>query len=373
MKNINPFIIGRYESDEYFCNRKNETNRLIDSAINQRNITLISPRRLGKTALIQHVFHKIGAEKDLSVVYLDLMHTADLKDFSESFAKAIIGKFDSKTTQIIKSISNAIKSLRPVISIDPITSQPQIEISFDPLVSNERRIEEIFEYIRNQNRQFFIAFDEFQQILNYPEKGVEAHLRSHIQLTNNANFIFAVSQKHLLLSMFSEQSRPFYQSTELMNLEKIGKDEYLEFIKELYLKHKQKIDNKSIELILQLSDLSTFHVQFLCNKIYGQLFKTITEKEVISVFINLLKENELIYFNYKNLLTANQFKLLQAIALEGKVVQITSKEFIQNHKLGAASSVKTALKALIAKEIIAEENNNYQVYDVFFAQWLKRF
>lgn len=56
-KLANPFIYQGYESPEYFCDRKAETKTLMSHLKNGRNVTLISPRRLGKTGLIKNTFY----------------------------------------------------------------------------------------------------------------------------------------------------------------------------------------------------------------------------------------------------------------------------------------------------------------------------
>lgn len=56
MKTENPFIVSGYKSEEYFCDRKIETARLIDAIMNRRNITILSFRRIGKTGIIHHTF-----------------------------------------------------------------------------------------------------------------------------------------------------------------------------------------------------------------------------------------------------------------------------------------------------------------------------
>ena len=56
----NPFVIYGYKGSEYFCDRKKETEQIIQALSNERNIVLISPRRIGKTGLIHHVFEQGG-------------------------------------------------------------------------------------------------------------------------------------------------------------------------------------------------------------------------------------------------------------------------------------------------------------------------
>jgi AAA+ ATPase superfamily predicted ATPase len=372
MKNINPFVIGRYLNSEYFCNRKHETQRIVNAIENQRNLTLISHRRLGKTGLILHAFEHLRQKNDLTLFYLDMMHTNDLSAFVRSLAKAIIGKFDKRTTQVLKSFGNLVRSLRPSITIDPVTGSPGIEIFLQDNTNPKTGLDEIFKYLQYKKRRIVIALDEFQQIAYYPEKNVEALLRGHIQQLNNTNFIFSGSQKHMLTSIFGDYSRPFYQSTEFLELGKINREVYQAFITQKFEQGKFRIDPMAVEFILELTNDYTYYVQFLCNKLYGQSVKNITNEVIAETLSAILKEQEVVYYNYRNFLTEQQFNLLTAIAKEKKVNMPTSKAFIQKYKLGASSSINTALKALVNKEMIFKEKGYYQVYDVFFSKWLEQ-
>ena len=59
----NPFLVYGYAGPEYFCDRKEDTQKMISALQNGRNITLMSPRRMGKTGLIKNAFHQIRLEK----------------------------------------------------------------------------------------------------------------------------------------------------------------------------------------------------------------------------------------------------------------------------------------------------------------------
>ena len=71
-------------------------------------------------------------------------------------------------------------------------------------------------------------------------------------------------------------------------------------------------------------------------------------------------------------LTLKQKEVLIAIAKEGKAKAINSTHFIQKHQLRSASSVQSAVKYLIDKDLITVESNIYSVYDRFFAIWIKK-
>ena len=372
MKDINPFVIGHYVSPAYFCNRQTETEKIINGLENQRNISLISHRRYGKTDLIFHLFQKLKKKKGMKVFYVDLLYTQSIKDFNINLAKAIIGKFETKTARIINSFSQIVKSLRPVVSFDPLTGQPSVEITYFNNHSSEVTLKEIFDYLGMQKEQIVIALDEFQQIVNYEDDNTEALLRSHIQQIDNTNFIFSGSQKHLLTQIFSDYSRPFYQSTEFLFLEKIPEKDYRIFIKRQFKKHSILIEDMAIDLILDSTNNHTFFVQFLCNRLFSKNIKTINEEIVMLTLNEIIKENEPIYYSFVKLLTKPQFKLITAIAKEGGISKPTSNRLVEKYKLPAPSSVKAALKSLVEKEMIYYEKDTYYVYDAFYAKHLEK-
>jgi hypothetical protein len=214
-------------------------------------------------------------------------------------------------------------------------------------------------------------FDEFQQISNYPEKNIEQMLRSVIQSFPAIPFIFSGSSKHMIENMFLSAGRPFYQSSELMYLDRINDTEYRKFIIENVRKSGKSIDDESISLIFNWTRLHTYYVQYICSMLFEKEEKIITQKIINQVFHQVLTDFEPQYLSYRNLIPAHQFKLLQAAAIENGVTQPTSGKFITSYSLTSASSVSTSLKALNEKEMIVFENDRWFVYDVFFSRWLE--
>jgi hypothetical protein len=372
MNYINPFIITGYNSPDYFCDRNNEIKKLISSIENNRNTTLISIRRMGKTALIDHLFFHLQEEKGYSLHYLDLLPTTNLVEFTKVMANAVIGKFEKKPVIILQKLMKTISHLRPKISLDALTGKPALELDIAGIEEAEKTLDYIFEYLGRQDKKIVIAMDEFQQILKYPEKNVEAHLRSLIQKYNNISFIFSGSNKHLLQSIFSDYGRPFYQSSDMMFLDRIGYDDYLPFILEKFRENRFEISESSVLQILDWAYGHTFFVQYICNRVFAENIRKISDNTLKSVLFELLTEREPMYYNFRNLLTDQQFLLLKAIAKEGSVFQPTSKDFIQKYNLTSASSIQTALQALVDKELIYEEQGKFALNDVFLSRWLER-
>ena len=372
MKPQNPFLVSGYYSAEYFCNRKKETGRIINALKNGRNVTLFSIRRLGKTGLIEHVFYNLKSDENTHLFYLDILPTTNISSLINLFASTILGKMESKPEKFIKKIGEIFSGIRPVISFDPYTGTPSFQINIQSVEEADKSLRKIFNYLKQSRKKIIIAIDEFQQITNYPEKNVEAVLRSNIQRASGVNFIFSGSQKHILLSIFSQYGKPFYQSTEMMELERIPVNEYRDFIISKFAKGKKKISESTAEYILQICRLHTYYVQFLSNRLYGLKDSTIKNKLVDITVDSILRENEPVYINYRNLLTDYQWKVLSAIAQEENAKLITSKEFIIKHKLGTPSSVHTAVKSLLNKEMIYKKQDEYLIYDVFLELWLKK-
>lgn len=373
MNKRNPFVTSGYVSPEYFCDREKETTQILNAVKNQRNLTIFSFRRMGKTGLIHHVFQKLSVKKDYSVFYLDIQDTSDIAEFTKEFAKSVLGKFDTIPSKIIQNIGKVFANLRPSISYDSFTGEPKINLEINTESDAVNSLPQIFNYLQEQKSKVVVAIDEFQQILNYPEKNVESLLRKQIQNVKNVNFIFAGSQKHMLISMFKDHNRPFYQSTEMLHLNHIEKEVYKRFIVKKFADSQKIISELEVDYILNWAKRHTYYVQFICNRLYSLDQKTITLEIIKNSINDILNENRTVFHNYQNLLTSNQWNLLKAIAKEDTVKQITSSYFINKYKLGSASSTASALKRLVENEMVFQiDEQNYCVSDLFLSRWLSR-
>lgn len=372
MKISNPFILSGYISKEYFCDRERETAKIVDAIQNNRNITLFSQRRVGKTSLIHHVFNTLKFDKNNKCIYLDILASTSLNEFINVFGNSVINAIESKPEKFFKKVKDLFSNLRPVISIDSLTGSPSFQLTIDSKHEAEKSIEGIFNYLKSQKKRIVIAIDEFQQVAQYPEKNVEALLRTNIQKLTNTVFLFSGSKKHLLLSIFEDKNRPFYKSTQLIELDKIEKQVYSDFIINHFSKSDKKISKQQCDQILEWTYIQTFYVQYICNRIFGKNIKQISESMINETLIEILKEQEITFINYRNLLTDYQWKIIRAIAAEGQVKSVLSKNFITKHKLNTPSSVKTAVDSLIAKEILVNDNSGYYVQDILFQRWLER-
>ena len=348
-----------------------ETSKIISAIENGRDLTLISPRRMGKTGLIYHVLNQNNVINEYIPIYCDIYQTSNLADFAKVLSNAVLNQIEKTPERILKKIKQFFSTLSPSVSFNPITLQAEIDLKIGTIKEAENSIQQIFSLIENSKKPVVLAIDEFQQITNYPEKNVEALLRTHIQQMTKTRIIFSGSSKHLLSAIFSDYNRPFYQSTQLLTLPKIGNKDYSGFISKKFDGAKRTIESEAISHILELTRTHTYYVQYLCNRLFESKNRDITKDDVNKILLNVLLENEEYYYTYRNLLTRQQFSLLKAIGKEDGIAQPSSKDFIRKYGLGTTSTINSAIKSLLSKELIFKEDGKYLVYDVFFSLWLK--
>ena len=372
LKPKNPFVSQGYISPKYFCDRQEETDLMLNHFENGRNITLVSPRRIGKTGLIKNLFYHIEhRDKNAICLYLDIYATKNLQDFTEMFGSVVFNGFARKEKSFMQKAATLLGSLRPVFTTDPYTGMPKMMITVDPSRS-QLTIQQIFELLAQSRREVYIAIDEFQQIANYPETGTEAMLRSHIQFATNVHFIFAGSKYRLMAEMFGSPQRPFFQSTEMMDLQPLDREVYYQFASGFFEKKRGSLDH---DIFMQLYDRfegHTWYIQSVLNRLYDTCLHVRDIKEVNRETVHLVESRSPQYESLAQFLSSNQFNLLKAIASEGVVKEPTGSRFIRDHNMASASIVQSALRALVEKEIVYRTPRGYIVYDRFMSIWLAR-
>lgn len=372
----NPFTINNYETKDLFCDREEELQLMLRNCLNQANITLISQRRLGKTGLIFRLFDEIKEfYPKIQTIYVDIFASDNIDGFIKLFAEAALNTFPEKST-FGKRLVNYIKSFRPQVTYDTLTGQPQLQIAYQTVQEKEYTLRGLFEFLDGQHTPIVIAIDEFQQIREYPEKNMEALLRTYIQQCKNLTFIFSGSKKHIMADIFGNERKPFYSSTAFVSLDKISVESYSAFIRRLFEKGKRTITEETLQFILDWTQRVTYYTQQLCHTLYANGKRTIDLTEVKNACNQLLKQNEAIYLQYRQMLPDKQWNYLIAVAKEGSVRQITASDFLKRNQIAGASASRQMAEALTEKGLLnAEatlEGTFYSVGDVFFSHWLER-
>ncbi|MDR3296827.1 MAG: ATP-binding protein [Prevotellaceae bacterium] len=368
----NPFIVSGYAEPDYFCDRKKESAELIRKTTNGNNLVLISPRRMGKTGLIEHCFRNKKICRSYYTFYVDIYATSGLQELIFLLGKVIFDTLKPRGKKFIDKFFSIIGSLRPAFKLDATTGEPVFDIGIGEIRQAAFSLNEIFQYLEAADKHCIVAIDEFQQIAHYPEPNIEALLRTNVQQCRNATFIFSGSERHVMQNMFFAHSRPFYQSAAMLTLEAIDEAVYTEFVQRHFAAAGKNIAAETVKKAYRLFEGHTWYMQATFNEIFSMLDagETCTDDVLRSAIESRIASYESMFSALLALLPERQKLLLYAIAKEGKASAITSGDFIKRHALPSASSVQTSAKQLADKEIITSENNVYQVYDRFFGLWL---
>lgn len=370
----NPFILEPYQSKAYFCDREKETEEVIRNITNGRNTTLISPRRLGKTGLIFRVFDEMMARKlPYETIYCDISDTLSLEEFIKVISDAVVSKLEKQ--QKITAFFKTLKSVRPLLGIDPLTGSPQVSFTFADDSQKQSTLKEVMDYLERYPQKVVLAIDEFQQIREYNDVNMEAVLRKHIQHLHNVRFIYCGSKKHTMTDMFTNAKKPFYESTSFSYLSKLPVPVYSAFIKEKFESAGKTIDDDSIRFIIEWTKDHTYYTQRLCNEVFSLSGNDIVRNDIVTAIQSILDSERDRFQEIRRLVTRSQWKMLEALAKEGSVSQITSSAFLSKYKISSGPTALRNIKALMDKELVlvttTDDGTSYSVYNVFLSRYLE--
>ncbi len=369
-KVFNPFIVLGYQGSNYFCDREQETIKIIDAIESNRNINLFSIRRLGKTALIYHVFHQLDPKKFMPI-YIDLEYTQSQTGLIERLSEQISQYLYKKDKNFLRKLTQLAGMIGASISMDPFSGMPRLEFGLKPAEDKTKPLNELLNLLNQTSQHVIIALDEFQQITRYPESNTEALLRSLAQRFPAIHFIYSGSAFTVMSRMFTDPSHSFYQSTQNMELGFINSIFYRTFIIHHFEMGKVKVSSDEVDELLSWCRNHTFYVQTFCNRLFS-LRKHDRGIPINDIKQELLEENKTTFISYLNLIKTNaQLQLLKSIAKHVEPVRSPlSNDFVKFSSLSAAT-IQTGIKRLEENHLIYRGNEGYQVYHVFFSRFLE--
>ena len=372
MKN-NPFILTPMIPEEYFCDREEETRRLVTTVTNQSNIVLISPRRVGKTGLINHCFEQPEIKDEFITISIDILHTTSFGELILELGNAVFKNVAKRSDRMLAKFTAALRSLRASFGYDPLNGTPTFDIKLGQVSTPDYTLDEILGYLEEADKPCIVAIDEFQQITNYPEKNIEALLRGRIQRLRNTFFIFAGSERRIMNDMFFSSKRPFYQSASLMQLEPIKIENYIAFVKHHFEANNKLINDETIINIYNQWQGITMYM----HRILHDAFIIVQEGEECTMQVIEDVTNTYISQNEKRLqemlafISPQQKELLYAIAREGVATKLTSAAFVKRNQLKSASAVQSAVKRLLEYDIITQKGHEFSISDPLLSIWLR--
>ena len=363
---MNPFPIINYIGSDYFCDRERETKEILSNIKNGRNTLLISPRRLGKTSLVKHVFAQL---RKWNCLYIDLNNTSSVSDLLKVLTSALADASSKK-----KTLRDFLSSWKVSVEFDPYTGSFSAGMNWVKPSLEMKTIEELFAYL-NKEENIVIAFDEFQRITEYPESTTEGWLRGLAQKYPKIRFIYSGSHQRILKEMFNSHKRPFYRSADVIKLGLIEKDVYSAFINRQFKRGKKSFATSALaHLIYDQMEGKTAYIQEVCNHLFESDNLKMMDEEIFRVIGSLIEKNESHFITIKRGLTAIQFKVLWGIAKLEKLYLVTGSEMSKTSGVHNAVSIKKAIEKLLKIEVIYsdsdEKGDYFTIDDIFLKLWL---
>jgi len=368
----NPFAYSNYVTGESFCNRKKELSELLRYIKGSQNVLLYSHRRYGKSSLIRQVFREIKGENlNVGTMHVELYGTISEKDFiTKSFQG--LNQLESNLEKLLKSVSNALKSIKLNLSINSATGSTSVSPSFEA-VDEKTVLEELMNILAkySQKRRLVIAFDEFQEVAGYTEEGFEKRLRSFIQQHSNICYIFSGSQQHLITEMFNSNKRAFYKLAESFPLEKIETKYYIPWVQNLFSQKDVHLPAEQIEEIVARFENHPMYIQNFLFHLWEEPGKKGFSPEIINKVENtIIEKRSLEHTVLWETLSINQKKTLKLILLNNGY-NLFNADSLKSVNLKTGSLVTKTLSSLKKKGIIVK-NGNYQIQDIVFKKWLQK-
>ena len=370
---MNPFNYISIAQGDSFYDRKEETERIVATLKGGNNIVLFAPRRYGKTSLVFKAMEQLEAQ-GVACAYMDLMPVYSLESFAELYLQALYKKL-TVFERFIRLVSS-LKNIRPKLTFDN-SGKPQFGVEFsEPKVSvaTISDLLELPEKMAQDGKRIVVVMDEFQEIRKLEKSGLEALLRSKIQLQHSANYLFLGSKTHIMQDMFMAKNRPFYNSALTIQISPLPESDTIGFLTDRFARSGIRISEDNCRHLIRMADNIPYYIQLLAAEVWQYMVPDMHEvrQEVIDeCFERVVELKRDYYFERYDRLAALQKRLLQALSVSGE--NIYSADYIARHRLAGASSVQKAVAVLQDEGLIEKNDSSFFFADPFFRHYIRNY
>ena len=370
-----PFVYGRIVADNDFTDREIETGKLVSNFLSQTNTAIISPRRWGKSSLVNKAIKTAtGQNSNILFVKMNAFKCETPQDFYELLAKRTVEGISSSAETLLSNAKEFISRLLPKLSIaDPAG---QYEMSFGIDLRNNPIGEDILDLPQQiaskRRKKVVVCIDEFQQIGEFADsRQFQKILRSHGQEQSDVAYILYGSKKHMMLNIFGEYGSPFYKFGDIMFLPKISRDKWVDYITARFAQTGKFISDDAAGYLAGLVDNHSYYVQQLAQYAWLRTDSLCSEETVNTAFQGMLDALNLQFVNLMDSLTEKQRSFL--CALSDGVTNLSSTETLSRYRLGTSGNIRIIKGALKKRDMIEESGHRVEIQDPVFNQWIQRF
>lgn len=369
-----PFVFGVAVDAEHFIGRKKEIETLSSHMRYGVNTILISPRRWGKTSLVNRVANEV-ANDELKVVRVDVFSCRSEYDFYNAFAAAVLQQTASRLEEWKQNAQEFLSRLVPKLSFSPEPNQDfSISLGITPKTYKPEEILNLPELIaQKKGYRIVVCIDEFQQIGDFPDSmSVQKRMRTVWQHQKNVSYCLFGSKKHMMNSLFQQRSNPFYRFGTTMYLDVISTSDWLPYLCGRFEQEGKYLSAELAERICCMVDNHPSYVQQLAfNTLICTRGKDVEDVNLVEAYSNLLDENTPLFMEKTERLTTYQMNFLRAI-IAGVHQDFGTASIREEYNLGAPSNIVRIKSALIEKEFIDILPDGIFIADPILKDWLRK-
>ncbi len=368
-----PFIFGKIATNENFTDREQETDSLIQNFKSLINTIIISPRRWGKSSLVNKAAQLAMAQDDkLRICHIDLFNVRNEEHFYSLLAQKVIAATSSKWEEAIENAKSFFSHLIPKISIgtDP-TNEISIDFDWEAVKQNPDEVLDLAEKIAiKKGLKIIICVDEFQNISEFTDPDYfQKRLRSHWQQHQNVAYCLYGSKRHMMMEVFTNSSKPFYKFGNLMFLNKIETHYLVEFFFKRFNDTGKTINEDAARLIVKLVDNHPYYAQQLAQQSWLRTKDICTIEIVSEAHAALVEQLSLLFVTITETLTTQQLNYLKALIAGEKA--ISSTDVMHRYKISSPTSIVRSKAALVKNDILDNKAGEISFQDPIYAYWLK--
>lgn len=368
-----PFVFGKLATGDDFTNRSEEIDQLMQNFLSGINTILISPRRWGKSSLVEKTVGAINSKgNNIRIINIDLFNIRTEEDFYRNLAEQTLRRTSSKIEELMSFAKKFFRQWIPKISFSPDHFQEfSLGLDWHEVKKNPEEILNLPEEIAVSKKwKIIICIDEFQNIGFFSESlAFQKQLRAHWQRHQEVSYCLYGSKRHMMMEVFSSPAMPFYKFGDLMFLKKISLDNWQKFLISRFHSTRKEITSDQALKIASLVDCHPYYVQQLGQLCWLRCSGKMTNKIIDLSLESLVLQLSMLFQNLTESLSTTQVNFLQALINEESM--LSSKDIINKYYLGTSANVSRIRQALVEKEIIDTLSGKTEILDPLYRIWLK--